>query len=238
MVRLSGDQRILLQALQDLGKDLNTGFVTDSVLADTTGIALPQVRDLLQTLEDTAFVDVARTEEGLKAAIWADGRIYLRKCVESQLTPFLLQQDHLLGVKMQMSKIEDPSNPTQRPVTGVVSDRIMLKPSLSPEPDANIKLKLYIEIFNLTPSDIVVSAASFTAHDAKALWYDPLMTKNVKGARYFCEFRNDRRDAHTEYRSFLRPKQSTTTFVGLDPGLRNDAVLDLLKTQNLGVPPK
>ena len=234
MVRLNGGQRILLQAVRDLPKDSITGFVVDTQLAENTRIAQSQVKDLLRTLEETGLVDVARTEEGLKAAITASGRIHLQDCIDHSTEPFLLPPCDLSGGFRPMTQIESTSSTARPTTTSAVFDRIKLEPRLSPEPGANIKLKLYIEISNSTPFDLVISSASFTTSNAEALRFDPLMSRNVDGATYFCEFLNDRKDAHTEFRSFLRPKQSITTFVGLDPILRNDDVLGLLKSQSLG----
>jgi hypothetical protein len=78
MAKLIGAQRMVLQAILDAQGE-SEDFVDDTRIAQTTRIALKDVRDWLQTLEGKEFIQVARTEAGLSASITADGRQALRQ---------------------------------------------------------------------------------------------------------------------------------------------------------------
>jgi hypothetical protein len=76
MARLFGAQILVLQAIQNSPKD-SAGFVTDAEVAQSTRIALKDVRDWFETLEGEEYVEAARTESGLSASITARGRLQL-----------------------------------------------------------------------------------------------------------------------------------------------------------------
>ncbi|WP_165248054.1 hypothetical protein [Paludisphaera soli] len=76
MAKLFGAQKLVLQAIQDSPKD-TAGFVTDAQVAQTTGIALKDVRDWIETLEGEGYVEVANAQTGLLASITAKGRLQL-----------------------------------------------------------------------------------------------------------------------------------------------------------------
>ncbi len=74
MAKLIGAQRKILQAILDLPRDA-AGYVTDSQIAQTTQIAISDVRDWIETLEGDGYVEVARAGGGLNALITAKGRL-------------------------------------------------------------------------------------------------------------------------------------------------------------------
>ncbi len=78
-----------------------------------------------------------------------------------------------------MSGAQVPSNPAQTQSNNWTSERIILSPRLSPQPNANVKLKLFVEITNLTPTDIVISSASFRFIDPSSVRFDPFMRRHV-----------------------------------------------------------
>ncbi len=82
MAKLIGGQRMVLQAVFDAQGD-TTSYIPDTKIAETTRIAIKDVRDWLETLEGGEYVNVARTEEGLSASITANGRLAL-----GQFRPF------------------------------------------------------------------------------------------------------------------------------------------------------
>ena len=73
MPKLWGSQRKVLQAISDLPKDA-ADSVMDTQIAQATHIAIKDVRDWLETLEEEGYVEVARTEAGLSASVTANGR--------------------------------------------------------------------------------------------------------------------------------------------------------------------
>ncbi len=76
MAKLFGAQRLVLQAIHDLPKDA-AGFVTDAQVAQRTSVALKEVRDWIETLEGEEYVNVARTQAGLRVLVTAKGRAVL-----------------------------------------------------------------------------------------------------------------------------------------------------------------
>src|SRR5436305_14769863 len=77
MARLIGAQRLILQTIS--GQADIHGFVDEMQLAEATQIALIDIKDWLETLESEEYVDVVRTETGLRASIKAKGRLVLSK---------------------------------------------------------------------------------------------------------------------------------------------------------------
>jgi len=73
MPKLWGSQKKVLQAISDLPKDA-ADSVMDTQIAQATDIAINNVRDWLETLEEEGYVEVARTEAGLSASVTASGR--------------------------------------------------------------------------------------------------------------------------------------------------------------------
>ncbi|MGA7498026.1 MAG: toll/interleukin-1 receptor domain-containing protein [Isosphaeraceae bacterium] len=82
MPKLWGSQKKVLQAISDLPKDA-ADSVMDTQIAQATDIAIKDVRDWLETLEEEGYVEVARTEAGLSASVTANGRLAL-----GQFRPF------------------------------------------------------------------------------------------------------------------------------------------------------
>ena len=76
MARLSGAQRLVLQAIVDAQAD-SSDYVDETRLVDDTGIDGTDLKDWLQTLEEEGYIDVARTRAGLRAAVTAKGRLTL-----------------------------------------------------------------------------------------------------------------------------------------------------------------
>ena len=76
MARLGGAQRLVLQAIVDAQAG-SSDYVDEARLARDTGIDGTDLRDWLQTLEEEGYIDVARTREGLSAAVTAKGRLTL-----------------------------------------------------------------------------------------------------------------------------------------------------------------
>ena len=74
MARLIGAQRMVLQAILDLPKD-PSGFVTNKQVAQSTQVALGDVRNWLETLEGDGHINIARTTGGLSASITAQGHL-------------------------------------------------------------------------------------------------------------------------------------------------------------------
>src|SRR4051794_14644363 len=77
MARLQGAQRMVLQAIWVLPKDA-AGYVRDTQIAEDTQIAIGDLKNWIETLEDEGYVEVARTKAGLSALITANGRLALR----------------------------------------------------------------------------------------------------------------------------------------------------------------
>jgi len=86
MARLIGAQKLVLQAILDIQGD-SPSFVEDSQVAQSTRIALRDVRDWLETLEGEGYVDVARIEAGLSASITAKGKLVLKQFQPIVTTP-------------------------------------------------------------------------------------------------------------------------------------------------------
>jgi hypothetical protein len=76
MSRLRGTQRYVLEAIQEAQGE-SSAFIEDARIAQSTQIALRVVRDCFLTLDKDEYVDLARTEGGLKASITAEGRLIL-----------------------------------------------------------------------------------------------------------------------------------------------------------------
>ncbi len=76
MARLFGAQRMVLQAIQDAQGE-TPNFIEDARIAQTTQIALRDLRDWFLTLDQDEYVDLALTEGGLKASVTAKGRLAL-----------------------------------------------------------------------------------------------------------------------------------------------------------------
>jgi len=73
---------MVLQAILDAQGDSQV-FVEDHRIAETTHIALQDVRHWLETLAGNRYIDVARITAGLSASIRAEGRLAL-----GQFRPF------------------------------------------------------------------------------------------------------------------------------------------------------
>jgi CHAT domain len=78
MAKLIGAQRMVLQAIFDLPKNA-ASYVTEDQIAQSTQIALTDVRDWLDTLDGEGYVNVARTTGGLTASITAQGKLIIRQ---------------------------------------------------------------------------------------------------------------------------------------------------------------
>jgi Caspase domain len=76
MSRLYGAQRLVLQALLEAQGD-SSAFLEDTRIAQTTQIALRDMRDWFLTLDQDEYVDLALTEGGLKASVTPKGRLAL-----------------------------------------------------------------------------------------------------------------------------------------------------------------
>jgi predicted GTPase len=76
MAKLIGAQRLVLQAIQDSPRNA-AGSVTDTQVAQGSGITLKDVQDWFETLEGEDLIQVARTTAGLSASITAKGRLSL-----------------------------------------------------------------------------------------------------------------------------------------------------------------
>src|SRR4051794_6677456 len=76
MARLFGAQRLVLQAIQDAQGE-TSGCIGDTRIAQSTQIALRDVRDWFLTLDQDECVDLGLTEGGLKASVTAKGRLAL-----------------------------------------------------------------------------------------------------------------------------------------------------------------
>jgi hypothetical protein len=86
MARLIGAQKLVLQAILGIQGD-SPSFVEDVQIAQSTRIALQDVRAWLETLEGRDYVDVARTEAGLSASITAQGKLVLKQFQPIGTTP-------------------------------------------------------------------------------------------------------------------------------------------------------
>ncbi len=75
---LEGGERLVLSTLSDLRVD-STGYVDDASVVATTKMFLEDVRDLFETLEGKGFVQRARTMDGFRAYVTAQGRVELRR---------------------------------------------------------------------------------------------------------------------------------------------------------------
>src|SRR4051812_14260737 len=78
MAKLIGAQRMVLQAILDLPKDVADN-VTDVQIAQATQIALNDVRDWLETLDGDGTINIVRTTAGLSASITAQGKLIIRQ---------------------------------------------------------------------------------------------------------------------------------------------------------------
>jgi hypothetical protein len=76
MSRLYGAQRLVLQAILDAQGE-SQAFVEDSRIVQATKIALRDTRDWLLTLDHDEYIDLALTENGLRAVVTAKGRLAL-----------------------------------------------------------------------------------------------------------------------------------------------------------------
>jgi hypothetical protein len=76
MPKLYGAQRLVLQAILDAQGE-SQAFVEDSRIAQATKIALRDTRDWFLTLDHDECIDLALTENGLRAAVTPKGRLAL-----------------------------------------------------------------------------------------------------------------------------------------------------------------
>src|SRR4051812_2100697 len=76
MPRLFGAQRLVLQAILDAQGE-SSAFVEDSRIAQATQISMRDMRDWYLTLDQDEYVDLALTENGLKASLTPKGRLVL-----------------------------------------------------------------------------------------------------------------------------------------------------------------
>jgi hypothetical protein len=86
MKKFFDTQRMMLYVIQDSPKD-SSGLVTDSYVAQSTRIALADVREWIETLWVEGWVDVIRTEDGLSVLITALGRLVLKQFQNIGVTP-------------------------------------------------------------------------------------------------------------------------------------------------------
>ena len=77
MAKLFLAQRLVLQAILDSPKD-SASSVTDLHIAQSTRLALVDVREWLETLVGEGYVDTVKTQDGLSASITALGRQVLK----------------------------------------------------------------------------------------------------------------------------------------------------------------
>jgi DNA-binding MarR family transcriptional regulator len=75
--KLEGGERLVLTSLRDL-QGRSSAYVEDTKVAAATGMALHDVRDVLETLEDKQFVERTRLTDGFSAYVTAAGRLALR----------------------------------------------------------------------------------------------------------------------------------------------------------------
>ena len=78
MAKLIGAQPMVLQAILDAQRETQN-YIEDSQIAQSTRIALNNVRHWLETIEREGYVEVARTEVGLSASITALGSLALEQ---------------------------------------------------------------------------------------------------------------------------------------------------------------
>ena len=102
MAKLIGAQPMVLQAILGAQGD-SLDYIEDSRIAKTTGIALEDVRNWLQTLESEDLIEVARTEAGLSALINPMGRLSL-----GQFRPFLTPMPDRLSALPQTTSDSPP----------------------------------------------------------------------------------------------------------------------------------
>jgi hypothetical protein len=76
MPKLYGAQGLVLQTILNAQGD-SQAFIEDCQIAQLTKIALRDTRDWLLTLDHDEYVDLALTENGLRAAVTAKGRLAL-----------------------------------------------------------------------------------------------------------------------------------------------------------------
>lgn len=74
--KLFGAQRLGLQAIQDAQGE-TSAYVEYNRIADSTGIALRDMRDWFLTLNQDGYVDLALTQGGLKASVTPQVRLAL-----------------------------------------------------------------------------------------------------------------------------------------------------------------
>jgi hypothetical protein len=74
MTRLYGAQRLVLQAILDAQGE-SSAFIEDTRIAQTTLISLREIRDWFLTLDQGEYVDLALTEDSLKAGVTPKGRL-------------------------------------------------------------------------------------------------------------------------------------------------------------------
>ena len=107
MVRLSGARRMILLTIVSRSKD-SADFVQDVAISQATQIDINDVRDLIEILIGEGCVDFVRTENGLKVAITAGGRLALR-----QFESFPADDRRRSGSDGPRSEVD--SNPTDPP---------------------------------------------------------------------------------------------------------------------------
>lgn len=72
----SGPLRLVLQACNRTPGEAD-GWISDAAVARLTDVRLPEVRDCIESLDDRGYVRSARTTDGLKVQITAEGRLFL-----------------------------------------------------------------------------------------------------------------------------------------------------------------
>jgi hypothetical protein len=76
MAGFYGAQRLVLQAILD-AQGNTSAFIEDSRIAQSTRISPRATRDWFLTLDQDGYVDLALTEDGLRACVTAQGRLAL-----------------------------------------------------------------------------------------------------------------------------------------------------------------
>ena len=94
-------------------------------------------------------------------------------------------------------------------------DRLRFRTRISRQPNANIKLKLYIDMTNERSSPVVLSSAYFIFKEASSFRHDPQIPKDSASGRYNCKFLNEKGDLHCEINYLLRTGATTHSYIAL-----------------------
>ena len=86
MPRLYGAQRMVLQAIQDAQGE-TSAFIEDAEIAQATQVALRDMRDWFLTLDQDEYVDLALTEDGMRASVMPKGGLALACTARSRRSP-------------------------------------------------------------------------------------------------------------------------------------------------------